>query len=332
MNFNVNSLSKFEFINIKNQTYKIIFKSSLDEEQKKKKIICNLKKIYDIENKKNIIEIIKKIEGHFFFILWSKNFLFCTVDHVCSYPLIYSLASNRLIISDNKKYLREKKINQINLDAINLSGYGISNNTNYKNYNSLKPCEYIFLTKSKLDKNFWFSTKYNYKNKNINANLKFDQLITNQFLYLKKKSDSYEIIVPLSAGIDSRFIVSGLKYFEIKNFKTFTYGSSNLRDFKIADQISNKINIENKKIFITFNDARKIYTSKNFEKYLKYRDLGISSNNPGDYFAINKLTNEGWIKKNSLIINGQAGDFISGNHIPNFLYKKKKENLNKLIK
>ena len=76
MNFNVNSLSKFEFINIKNQTYKIIFKSSLDEEQKKKKIICNLKKIYDIENKKNIIEIIKKIEGHFFLFYGQKIFYF----------------------------------------------------------------------------------------------------------------------------------------------------------------------------------------------------------------------------------------------------------------
>ena len=311
-----------------NIKYSLIFKSSLDQEKKKNSLIGTLRKIKDFND---ITKILININDHFSIILWSKNFLFCTVDQVCSFPLIYYYKINKIHIADNTNEIDKSSLNLINLKAINLSGYGISNLTNFTEYSSLKPCEYFLYDKLKLKRGFWFSTNYNYKISS-KSNIKgFQSFIDNEFSRLKKKSEDSCIIVPLSSGIDSRFIVSGLKYFNVKNFKTFTYGFFNTRDFQIADQISKKINIENKKILLTYSRAREIYKSRIFKEYLKFNDLGIASNNPGDFLAIKLLLQESWINPKDIVINGQAGDFISGNHIPSFLLRKHLSSIPKLV-
>lgn len=327
MNFLVNSLKVPNRIFIDNISYNIIFRSSLNEEYKKKRLIENLKKLKKIED---IKKIVKNIDSFFSLILWSKNFLFCTVDQVCSYPIVYNIQNNFITIADYNHKTIKNDINVINLNAISLSGYGFSNYTNFNKFQTIKPCEYLLVQKKKFLKSFWFSTEYRYKENSKNISNKFEICIEKIFYELKKSTKDQKIIVPLSSGIDSRFIVSALKYFGFKNFKSFTYGYSRLRDFEIAEKISKKINIENKKIFINPNLAKKIYRSRKFLNYLNYDDLGIAPNNPGDYFAINSLLEEKWLKPNNVIVNGQSGDFISGNHIPNFFNKYKNIQYNKL--
>jgi asparagine synthase (glutamine-hydrolysing) len=328
MNILISSKKKKDSIIINNIKYNLIFKSSLNQEKKKISFISNLRKIKDYND---IKKILKNLDDHFSIIIWSKNFLFCTVDQVCSFPLIYYLKNNKIHIADNINEIDKSTLNLINLKAIKLSGYGISNLTNFTEYYSLKPCEYFLYDKLKLERGFWFSTNYNYKTLSKNKTASFHNFINNEFSRLKKKSEDSCIIVPLSSGVDSRFIVSGLKYFNVKNFKTFTYGSFNTRDFKIADQISRQINIENKKILLNYSIAREIYKSKIFKEYLRFNDLGIASNNPGDFLAIKLLLKENWINPKDIVVNGQAGDFISGNHIPFFLLKKNLSSMPKLI-
>lgn len=327
MNFLINSSKVLDKIFINKISYNIIFRSSLNEEYKKKKFIENLKKLKNIEDIKNEV---KEIDGYFSLILWSKDLLFCTVDQVCSYPLIYNIQNNSITIADHNNKTIKNDINHINLNAISLSGYGLSNYTNLNKFRSFKPCEYILVQRKKIIKSFWFSTEYKYKKNSKNISNKFENYIVKKFGDLKKSTQDQKIIVPLSAGIDSRFIVSALKYFGFNNFKTFTYGYTRLRDFEIAEKISKKINVENKKIFINPSLARKTYKSKKFLNYLNYKDLGIGANNPGDYLAINSLIEKKWIKPKNIIVNGQSGDFISGNHIPSFLIKNKTSHYNML--
>lgn len=327
MIFLVNSNQNYESFFLKKTEYKIVFRASLEQNIKIKELINNLKKLDNIED---IKKIIINIKDFFSLIIWSKNFLFCTVDQVCSYPLIYSIKNDKLILADNTSRISKKNINTINLKAISLSGYGISNLTNFYDYNSLKPCEYLFIQNSKLIQGFWFSTKFNYNNKNSSSN-RFEKFMTSEFTRLKKNSEKATIVVPLSAGIDSRFIVSCLKYFNIKNFKTFTYGFSNLRDFNVADKICKKINIENKKLFFNINNSKKVYGSSIFKKYLQFNNLGISLNNPGDFLALHSLREEQWLKPDDIIINGQAGDFISGNHLPRFFFDTEISTISELI-
>jgi hypothetical protein len=124
MDILISSKKKKDFIIINNIKYSLIFKSSLDQEKKKTSLIGTLRKIKDFND---ITKILMNINDHFSIILWSKNFLFCTVDQVCSFPLIYYYKINKIHIADNTNEIDKSSLNLINLKAINLSGDGISN-------------------------------------------------------------------------------------------------------------------------------------------------------------------------------------------------------------
>ena len=79
-------------------------------------------------------------------------------------------------------------------------------------------------------------------------------------------------------------------------------------------------------------DCKRIYRSKKLKDFQNYKLVYNSLNNHGDFISIEKLINKNYLDvKTDLIMNGQSGDFISGNHIPSFLFEKKDENISKLI-
>ena len=124
--------------------------------------------------------------------------------------------------------------------------------------------------------------------------------------------------------MDSRFIVSAMKYFDFKNVKIFSYSYQNRRDTITAKKIADYLNYPIELIYLKINNSKKIYRSIEFKKYLNYKNTGNSLNNPGDFLPLYKMLNQKFILKNTdIIINGQAGDFISGNHIPLFYLTKK---------
>ena len=132
--------------------------------------------------------------------------------------------------------------------------------------------------------------------------------------------------------MDSRFIVSAMKYFDFKNVKIFSYIYQNRRDTITAKKIADYLNYPIELIYLKINNSKKIYRSIEFKKYLNYKNTGNSLNNPGDFLPLYKMLNQKFILKNTdIIINGQAGDFISGNHIPLFLFDKKNESIDYLV-
>ena len=62
-----------------------------------------------------------------------------------------------------------------------------------------------------------------------------------------------------------------------------------------------------------------VYKSDFFKEYLRFRDLGIKVNNFGDFGPLYHLSKSINLKE-FLVINGQSGDFISGNHLPSEIF------------
>ena len=96
--------------------------------------------------------------------------------------------------------------------------------------------------------------------------------LTHQIEKIIKKSikevNGKTVIIPLSAGLDSRLIASGLKHFNYKNVKCFSYGLKNNYEAKMSKKISEKLGYE--WAFVEINHtARKFYQSKKYINYLK---------------------------------------------------------------
>ena len=123
-----------------------------------------------------------------------------------------------------------------------------------------------------------------------------------------------------------------LHEFKYKNIVCFTYGLKNNSDVKYAEIIAKLLDVKWK--YIPFEKSRfqKYYNSSFKIKYDLFADNSISLPNYQDVF-IKELLDEKFIEKDSIIVNGQTGDFITGGQIPikkrekNFEYFKKEISL-----
>ena len=310
-------------VSYKSKIFKVYLKTQNNKNQNYEKLIKFIKK--EGLNKKKISNFCIKNYNFYSLIIHRNKYLFCLTDQVCSYPIIYQNTKNYNLISDDIKNFKTHKINKLSFKLIKYSGYTLDNMTIYDNVYNLLPNQRLLIQDNKVTfkkinhYNFIYKKNSNYKN----LEAKFEKILLAIFKNIRDRNLKKKIFVPLSAGYDSRIILSMLKKLKVKNLETFTYGRKNLRDFDVVNKISKKIGVINHKIVVTRSLAIKTYRCKKFNSYLNFCNPGNAPNNFSDYLAIHYLIEKKIIKKGDVIINGQTGDFISGNHIPSLKLKKK---------
>ena len=130
--------------------------------------------------------------------------------------------------------------------------------------------------------------------------------------------------MPLSAGLDSRLIASGLKYFNYKKVKCFSYGLKNNFESKSSRTIANKLGYSWKFIEINQQKAKNFYSTSNYKKFMNNSLDGCATSTIQGLYAVHNMLKDNYLHKDDIIINGNSGDFISGGHAPKDLIKKSK--------
>lgn len=274
-------------------------------------------------SKNNIIKFLKKLDGNFSIIIEGNNSTLAVADRINSYPLTYARLKNEVYISDNGLNLVKKlKFNENNIDynistTFAMSGYTVDNNTIFKGLKSLLPGQFILITKNNFSC-FYFYLWQPWKKVKENNFKKEKIFYLNEKIIKKliKTCDGRQIILPLSAGWDSRFIASGLKHFKYNNVICVTYGRKNSNDMKIAKKLSESLGFKWIQVIYNKNKIRNIYNSKRYKLYKKYCDNLNSIHFMGEYLMLSEIKQNSAVDKDAIIVNGQSGDFITGNHIP----------------
>ena len=132
-----------------------------------------------------------------------------------------------------------------------------------------------------------------------------------------EKADGRRIIVPLSAGLDSRLIASGLKEEKYDNVECFSYGLKNNYEIIAGRKISEKLQYKWNKIEVNRSDAIDFYKSAFYKKYLNEVNDGVSTPGNQDNYIISFLKKNNFLKPDDILINGSCGDFVSGGHVAN---------------
>lgn len=292
-----------------------------------------------IENCKNIKEdevssFINKIEGHFALIVKKNTFAFIAVDKIRSTPIFFvNINKNFLIDCDPKKLVElqdfNKNINESSKLEIAMSGFTIGNKTIYNNLKSLKAGQLVIF-----NHNYYkYIDYYKYFGQIIHKS--FDEYLIELrdiTLEIFKKTlnqiGNRQIIIPLSAGHDSRLIASIFKHLGAKNVKCYSYGTPENFESKIAEKIAKKLGYEWKFIPLTHRSEKKFYSSRDFSEYLKFSESFSSVPFIQSLSSIKYLRDMNWIDKDAVFINGLSGDFISGGHAD---LNKKEEHENKSL-
>jgi len=283
---------------------------------------------------KEIEEYIRSVNGHYAIVAQKDNFVFSAVDRIKSIPIYYANKNDNFIISNHSHYLEKAnnsdlEINTQSILEISMSGYTIGNKTVYKNIFQLMAGEFIFIKNNR----FSIINYYNFfpfgvvgRGKDSLSTIFSDTMITimKDVIY---SCEGRQIVVPLSAGKDSRLIVSALYKLNYKNVKCFSYGVKKSSDMVIGEKISKALGYQWKGITTTRKKHQEVFYSKIFKQYKD--DFETMSSTPfyQDFFAVLQLKSSGWVDDNAVFINGNTGDFLSGGHIANRLIKGDKSDL-----
>ncbi len=269
-------------------------------------------------------EIFTELNGQFSFIYESKDQLLIFMDRIRSFPLFYSKINKGLLISNNAHKLNEENsslnINPKGLQEFRMSGYTLGSKTIYKEINQFLAGEFVLVDKElnmaefKRYFNFYDDQVQSFERKDLLK--KINDTINQSIQETIKVANGRTIIVPLSAGLDSRIILGKLKEFNYSKIFCYTYGPKHIWEAKVAKRLAEQANVpwefvqlsqKDKKLFNT-EDRKRYYT--NYSGYCSIPHLS-------DYYALQKLEEKGHIHgKDCIVVNGQSGDFISGSHIP----------------
>ena len=284
--------------------------------------------------KDEISSFIESIDGHFAIVVHKDDFTFIAVDKIRSTPLFFTkIKDNFFIDSDPKNLVNLNSFDKIIEEnarlEIAMSGFVIGNKTIYKNLHSLKAGEIVIFQGNSYEYLQYYKYFGEIINKSFEDYLKeLSEVTLNIFRKMLNKIGDRQIIIPLSAGNDSRLVASILKHLGAKNVKCYSYGTPANFEVKIAKIISQKLDYEWKFIPLTHKSEKFFYASKDYKKYLDYSETYCSVPYIQSLSTVKYLKNINWINDDAIFINGNTGDFISGGHINlNILDASKLENI-----
>jgi len=128
------------------------------------------------------------------------------------------------------------------------------------------------------------------------------------------------IWVPLSGGLDSRLILARLVSSGASNLKAFSYGPRGNPDAEVARTVADHLGVEWRFVDTPGRDIRAFFNGPARRDFWTFADGLSSTPNNQDLIPLVHLREKGLLPDDAMIVNGQTGDFISGGHVPEFLF------------
>ncbi len=293
--------------------------------------------LVSIEDKKSMNELLDELVGHFSVVLQTKTNIFCAVDKIRSIPLLF----NNEIIFSCESDLDKGENSLVSLDEerileLRMSGYCLERGTIIQGLRSLECGEYVNIDRESGEAHF--ERYYTYQKTELSKASNEDLLeelkrVTLQVLEdCVKQADGKRIVVPLSAGYDSRLVVSGLKKLGVENVHCFSYGAKGNFESIAAKKIAEKLGYSWEFVENRPRNQRIFYKSKKWKEFKSYCNSYSASPFVQDVSILPRLKGVNIEKEKLLFINGNSGDFISGLHIDREFFENDKTSLVDIVK
>jgi asparagine synthase (glutamine-hydrolysing) len=267
--------------------------------------------------------LIRSVQGHFSCIISNKEKLFCCVDRVRTIPIFYALSSTEVIVSNYAPDIstivgvNKNEYNKQAILEISMSGYTIGKKTLHPQISQLCAGELLIVRDDKVEvREYYRYSPWKVKERNkIHLKKELTEVSRTILEDMVKSADGRQFVVPLSAGNDSRFIVSGLKELGVKDVICFSYGVNNNFEVRTAKDVANHLSYKWLYIPLSLSNQKKYFSDEAFNKYCRFSDTLSNSPILIDYSALNNLSSLGCISNDAIFVNGNSGDFITGGHV-----------------
>ena len=279
----------------------------------------------------NIGRFLRLLDGHFALCISTPAGVLAAVDRVRSIPLAYARNSTGLAIDDQASRLRGRlELSLLDIDpdaalAFAMSGYTIGPATLYKGIRQLLPGEFLLCQTGQAAPSLHRYALYRpWRCEARRRDVLLRELADVTLGILEKLARSAtgrQILVPLSAGMDSRLIVSGLAHLGYRNVTCFSYGAKDNYEAAAAKTIAAHLGYGWFFVPFTRRFVRTAFLGDDHRIYHEFADNAAATPVEHDFLALLRMNRAAWVDKDAILVNGQSGDYITGAHIPPSLSK-----------
>jgi asparagine synthase (glutamine-hydrolysing) len=302
-----------------------------------KNILSNLSTILKKSSVQDVLSWVKEISGNFSVVVETNEWTIAVVDKICTIPIFTFMKKGEILISNHTSFFKNiSNLENVNFLArleISMSGYTNNSKSLYCGLSRLEGGECAIYHKGIFLREYYY-TYSPWKTKvRSEKHLKkeFTDVCINTLKQMKNSINGRQIVIPLSAGNDSRLIASGLKNLGVENVICFSYGRKGNFETEASKNIAKKLGYKWLYFPITIKGKRDFFKSDVYRKYVKDFESYSSIPNIQEIYEVSLLKNNILIDDDAVIVNGNSGDFISGGHVKAVLNKKyKPKNLDEL--
>lgn len=276
------------------------------------------------------IGILRGLRGRHALILRRADWSICLVDRVASYPLCIALGRDGPVVTDGNMGIEQAGI-ELELDtcqhaAIALAGFSMGSGTLFRNVRWLLAGEAIVLEAGHAPQSLrlhrYAPTPDAARRDPDDPDLLDECLRVHRRVVERswRQAAGRPIWLPISAGLDSRLILSLLAEMGASNITCFTYGLSGNHESEAAIALARKLGYACHVVELTLGIASNWFRSDAFDRFSRFADSLAAMPFHQDALTLTLLLERELLPADAVVINGQSGDFTSGNHIPRSLW------------
>ncbi len=188
--------------------------------------------------------------------------LFLISDRFGTRPLYYYYEENNFLFAPEVKAILKTKLNT-RIDYSSISdlfhfGHLFGNKTLFNNIKQLPPASYLIYRMGKIEiKNYWDFPEYaeayekiKFSRNEINNYIEEMQEIYAKAMKRQIFRNSSKLLIPLSGGLDSRYVIAYASALKTNPLVTFTFGPENNEDQVYAKMVAREVDAQHKSFIV----------------------------------------------------------------------------------
>jgi asparagine synthase (glutamine-hydrolysing) len=271
------------------------------------------------------VQTVAALDGHFALVAAQSDTAFAAVDRIASIPLFYGLDGTAWRVDGNAQRLAAglgaTTVNPDAALALAMSGATIGRATLLEEIEALGAGETVLFASGQEPRRQRLYLYMPRPDEGVSADEpelrhRLADVTMGIFEKMAASLDGRAVVVPLSAGLDSRLVVCALKELGVENITCFSYGRRGNFEAEGARLVAAKLGYEWIFVEHTPRQQAATFASEECRAFEAFADSLNAIPFHQDLYAVGRLRADGRISHEAVIVNGQSGDYIAGNHIP----------------
>lgn len=250
------------------------------------------------------------------------SWFFIAVDHVRSFPLFYAIKSGHVYISNSGLRLRtdvEACRDSWGEREMRMCGFVTGCRTLYEGVYQLEAGQILFMDLSGVvqgDRHFDYFPDKLFEGDDNAALAALDDVHSRVFDRLVESLDGRTVVIPLSAGKDSRLILGSLIDRGYKDIWCYSHGPAEHIEVRWVAELARQKKLDWRHVAYDREFTGFAMRSKDWREYTLWASQGASVPIGVDYFSILHLQMLKQLPDSPVFVNGQSGDFLNGDQVP----------------